>query len=39
MVTVGTAAASQDTVYGLKSVRDFIQRESDGLVYTTLGLN
>jgi hypothetical protein len=39
VVTVGTAVAFQDTVCGLKSVRDFIQRESDGLVYTTLGLN
>jgi hypothetical protein len=39
VVIVGMAAASQDTIYDLKSVRDFIQRESDGLVYTTPGLN
>jgi hypothetical protein len=39
VVTIIMTAASQNTIYDLKSVRDFIQRESDDLFYTTPGLN
>ena len=39
VVAVGTAAAFQDTIYGLESVRDSIQKAPDDLVYTTLRLN